>query len=189
MEQRHDEFALHALAEGKLADRRIQHMLDPEELRERSKRFVPLRARDLVEIAVQDESIGGREIPDELRFLTHHKCDLLAEIALSLIRRESEDATAARAGRKNAREHFERRGLAGTIGSEKTDETAFRDAETDVIYSVHVGPFSPNDTAESSEEAGWLLVVTERAPQVLDDNSVGHRVSGGSGGVRAKEEF
>ncbi len=176
VQERHDELALHALAERELADGGIEHMLYPKELGEGHERLVPLRARDLVQVAVEDEGVRRRQIPDELRFLSHHERDLLLEGALAVGGDEAQNAAGAARRREDAGEHLECRGLARPIGPQKSHEATLGDTETDAPYGMDIHPFPPYDAPECPEEAGIFLVVTVRSLQILaDDRVVGRR--------------
>ena len=133
--ERRRELALHALAERELA-RRLADAASPSSssVGELASVASVLRARDVVDRAVELERLGGRQVPEELLLLPHHEHDLLQERGLArCAARSPPTRTSPRVGWSRPGEHLQRRRLARAVRPEEADALAGRDRERDAV--------------------------------------------------------
>src|SRR3989339_313248 len=87
---------------------------------------------------MNNEGFYGRQVLDELIFLTHHQSELFKEGLFLFKRNVSQDVRFATGGMKNSGKHFERRCFAGSVRPQKSDEFAGIHGEMDVLYGLRV---------------------------------------------------
>ena len=117
-----------------------------------------LRARDVVDGAVQLERLRRRQVPEELLLLPHHQRDAFQERGLALLRRVAGDLHVARRGVKQPDEHLERRRLARAVGAEEADALARFDDEREIVDGVHRLVFAMNQRTQGVREARLATV-------------------------------
>src|SRR5204862_5348403 len=113
---------------------------------------VVLRAGDVVEGTVQEERFRGRQIPEELLFLTHHQRDLLQETVRAILRAESGDGDGPFGWIEQARQYFKGGRLSGAVGPEKTDALTGGDREAHVLHRLHVLVRTADERAQGGGE-------------------------------------
>src|SRR5882672_9797221 len=138
VEQGYRQLALHPLAQRELPGGLAEERAQVEQLRELRHGGIVLLAWDVVDGAVEQEGLGGRQVPEELLLLAHHQRDLLEEAALALFRREAGDGHSPLGRVQEARQHFQRGGLAGAVRTEEPDALSSADRERDVLDRLHV---------------------------------------------------
>src|SRR5437879_13881304 len=79
MQQRRYQLALHALAERELTHRLLEHVAQLEQGDQLGQPLPVISRRDVVDRAVQQERLLGREVPYQLLPVTEHERDASLE--------------------------------------------------------------------------------------------------------------
>src|SRR5690606_29017725 len=124
------------------------------------------RRRQAVDLAEQLEAVAYLQVIPELRALPEHDADLVGEAPPLHPRHETRDARRAARRIEQARQHLERRRLAGAVRADQRDALARRDREADAI-----------DGREASASAA---LEPFREPFDLDNHGL-HSVRGAKG--------
>ena len=157
MQQGRDQLHLHALAQGQLAHGLAGQLLDLEQLGQLGEGPVELLRRERVDLAVQRETVGGGQVPPQLVLLAHDQRELAAEGVEAVPRHEAEHAGAAAGRIDQAREHLERRRLAGAVGAEEGDHLARLDGEGDAVHRPDLLVAAAEQAADGAEQSLLLL--------------------------------
>src|SRR5690606_17263018 len=130
------------------------------------ERGLKLLGRDDVNRAQQMKRFDGRKVPPELIFLAENEGEDAAVGVFAFRRIEAGDRGGAARGVDEAREHFQRGGLAGAVGPEETDELALRDVERDVLRGRGFFERAVKQAAHAAPEAGLLFVGAKDAGEL-----------------------
>ena len=137
VQQGGDQFHLHPLAQRQLADRlRRAGRRTPSSSVSSSRRPLELRRLDAVDLLVQAERLGGRQVPPELVLLAHHQGEAAAIGVLALPGHVAQHPGRAAGGSDHAGEQLERRRLAGPVGAQEGDELALLDRQVDAAHRL-----------------------------------------------------
>ena len=129
---------------------------------------------DAVDLLVEPERFGGRQVPPELVLLTHHEREPAAIGVLALPRHVAQHAGFAGRGIDHAGEQFERRRFARAVGAEEGDEFAFVDIQVDAAHGLNVAVLAAEQSPKSGPQALFLLIDAVRLSQAADFDD-GHR--------------
>jgi hypothetical protein len=159
-----------------LPRRPLDEVAELEQGHELAHGLVELPLRQIVDGAVHREGVDGRQIPQELLLLPHDERDASQEVELAAARIEAVDAHRARRRMQKARQHFERRRLAGAVGPEKADALAGGDAEGQLVDGAHDAIFAVEERAHGRPDAGGALVDAVLLTQLVDFNLRRHLI-------------
>ena len=108
---------------------------------ETGNQFIGARAdalgRQVKQPCMQIEILAHAQFAIERKRL-RHVADLLARFQIASIHRLAEQRGIAGTGRQKAGEHLHGRGLAATVGAEKTENLAAFDAKTHLIHGSEI---------------------------------------------------
>ncbi len=133
MQQRGNQFHLHALAEGKLTNTDVELVADVEHFTHFGDGALETVGGNAVDFCVQFERFTRGQIPPKLVFLAEHERELAAVAVGAFPRNVTEHTGRAAGGIKQTGEHLERGGFARAVGAEKTDKLARFNLEADII--------------------------------------------------------
>ena len=145
-------------------------------------------ARQAVDRADQLERVEGGQVPLELVPVAHHHRDPAQEVALALRRRVAEHPRLARRRVQQARQHLERGGLAGAVGTEEADDLARRDLEADPVDRLDLARVAADQAPGRGADAALAHRHVERLAQLdrphgdvggADGADLGWREAGG----------
>ena len=165
MEERGHELALHALAERQVPHRAVDQVAELEELDQLAGRLPGLGCVDPEQRPVELEGLARRQVPQELLLLPHDEGDAPEEVGLARRGARAADLDDPRGGDEQAREHLERRGLAGPVRAEEADALAGGDLEGDPLDGLHGLVLAAHEGLERADQARGLL----RRPVVLGE--------------------
>src|SRR3989449_11033608 len=124
MQQRRYQLALHALAERELTHRLLEHVAQLEQGDQLGQPLPVISRRDVVDRAVQQERLLGREVPYQLLPVTEHERDASLERGAAGPGHEPRRLDSPAGGVQEPREHLDRRGLARAVRAQERDDLA-----------------------------------------------------------------
>jgi hypothetical protein len=168
VEQRRDELHLHAPAEGEAAQLDVELLFDVENGGEVVEGRLVGLVGDAVDLLEKQESVGGGEVPPELRFLAHDEGDLAPEAVVALPGRVAEHARLAPAGVDDPGQHLHERRLARPVRTDQPDDLALLDGEGDLFHGLFLDLLPPEERLQGAEQAGRLRVHGEGLGELGD---------------------
>ena len=138
MDEARSELDLHALAEGEVAHRLVNELLQLEELGKLVHGRSELSLRDPVDLLKDTEAIGGGDVPHELRAVPHEQRHPTEVSVFATPGNIAQHARLAGARMEQPREHLERRRLPRPVRPEETDDLTGLDAKRDAGDRVHI---------------------------------------------------
>ena len=123
------DFTAHALAQRQLAHRRLEERAEIEDRRQGLRPSAVRPGLDLVHPAEEREGVPRRQLIPELRPLPEDRPDAERQRAALARGHETEHPGVSRVGMEHARQHLQRRRLAGAVGSDEGDALAGLDGE------------------------------------------------------------
>jgi len=131
VEQGGDQFHFHALAQRQLADRLAEQVAHAEHGGKLIAGPLEAGGLDAVDLLVQAERLGGRQVPPELVLLAHHQGEPPPVGVFALPGEVAEDAGRPRRRGNHAGKELERGGLACPVRAEEGDELTLIHAKVD----------------------------------------------------------
>jgi hypothetical protein len=159
---------LHALAEREAADLDVELVAHVEHLGEVVEGLPVARVGNAVDLLEQEETVGGGQVPPELRLLTHDEGDRTAEAVVALPWVVAEHARPARRRLDDAGQHLDYGGLAGAVGPHETHDLGLVHAERDLPHGVLGDSLPPEQRPHRAEQPRGLLVDVKRLGESLD---------------------
>ena len=114
-----------------------------------------------VDLPQQQEAVGRRQIPPELRLLPHDQRDLPAEGVVALPRAVAEHPSVAGRGMDDPRQHLDQRRLARPVRSHQPEDLALGDLEGHLAHRVLGELVALEQGADRPQQAGGLAVHVE----------------------------
>ena len=108
-----------------------QQACDVEHLGQAVAGLLELLPLDVIDMLVQPERLGGRQVPPELVLLAHHQGKAAAVGVFAFPGHVAHHRRRAAGGREHAGEQFQRGRLARPVGPQKGDELARLDGQID----------------------------------------------------------
>ena len=161
------ELTAHALAEGELAHRRVDELVELQQLGALVEPVAVRAAVDLVDVAEQVERVGERQVPPQQRALPEHHADSPRERDAVARRHEPGDVHFARARHEHAGEHLDRRALARAVGADVAEHLARVDAERHVVDRVDDHAFAADASGAPPHREGLRHVLDADHDPVL----------------------
>ena len=126
---------------------------------------------DAIDLLVQAERFGGRQVPPELVLLAHHQGEAAAIGVFAFPGHVAHHAGRAAGGRNHAGEELQRGGLAGPVGPEEGDEFALFDGQIDAAHGLDDAILPAEQPADRGEQPFLFLInpIGLRQPFDLDD--------------------
>jgi hypothetical protein len=149
---------LHALAQRQVADRPQHQVAHPQHVDEFVPGALEAGGLDAVDLAVQPEALGGRQVPPQLVPLPHHQREAAAEGVGPLPGHVTEHGGHAPGGRDDAGEEFEERRLAGPVGSEQGHELTPADGQIHSAQGFDHAAVAPEQAADAGQQPLGLVV-------------------------------
>ena len=171
MEQRPCQLAFHAFAKRESAHRLAQERPQLQQVGQLVKGAAVLGVREPIDRSVQLERVNHGNIPVEPIALAHHKGDLPQEHLLTPPGDVPQDTHVPGGGIEEAGEHFERRRLARSIGSEEADHLAGLYVKRDVINGGYHPRSAVRQAAQGSHHPGLALMNNVRRAEATDRNA------------------
>ena len=109
--------------------------------------------RDVVELLVQLQRVGHRQIPVQLRPLPEHHADLARVFAALLPGIQAVNPHAAPVGHQDAAQHLDRRGLARAVGADVAHHFAALQREGHVLHRFLRGVLPVKERANRALQA------------------------------------
>jgi hypothetical protein len=154
VQQARRELHLHALAERQPAHRLVQQRLELEQLGELVQRALVLRGGNGVDLLEDQERIGGRDVPHQLRAVAHEERHPAQEVALPAPWHVTQHRRFSAGGIEQARQHLERRRLSRPVRPEEADHLTGIDAERDAVHREHLAVAALDDGSERGCQSG-----------------------------------
>ena len=175
MDEARSELDLHALAEGEVAHRLVNELLQLEELGKLVHGRSELSLRDPVDLLKNTEAIGSGDVPHELRAVPHEQRHPTEVGVLAAPGNITQHARLASARMKQPREHLERRRLPRPVRPEKTNDLTGHDAERDAGNRVHIFAMPLHERPQGRRKPLLALRHAKRLAELADvDDGVGH---------------
>ena len=168
VEQGGDELHLHPLAERKFANRPAQQAMDVEHLGQAIAGLLELLRIDVINMLMQPERLGGRQVPPELVLLAHHQGETAAIGVFAFPGHVADHRSRATGGGEHAGEQFQRGRLARPVGPEKGDEFARFDRQIDAADGLDGLDIAMKKPANGSPESLFFLKNAVRFRQLGD---------------------
>ena len=167
MDQRGDQFHLHALAQREAAHLHVEQVFHIQQLGQLAQGGFIGRVVDLVDALVQVQQLVGRQVPPQLVLLPHHDGELHLEGFLALPGGKAQHVRFAAAGVQNAREHLQRGGLARPIGAQETHHLALFDLEGNPAHRFFGQLFAEEQVPQRILQPEFFLIIVKRLGKVL----------------------
>src|SRR5262249_12908082 len=149
-------------------DRLAHEIADVQQLDELVARRPELLSRNAVDRPVQLVRVERRQIPLQLVTVPHDERDPAQEGALTPRRDEAEHERLAAAWVQEAREHLQRRRLAGPVRPEEADDLARLDRERNLVDRTDLPRLAPDEALGGRYQAGFALRDIEDLEQAVD---------------------
>ena len=161
MQEGHGDFGAHALAEAQLADGAIDIARHIEHGGEAGEVFGKARGGDVVDVAVEIETVADGQVPPELAALSEDDADFGGIGNAMGVGFAAEDFDGAGRRDQNAGHHLDHGGFAGAIGAEIADGFAGLDGKRDAIDRADFGEFAGEKAADRAAETGLTFRLSE----------------------------
>ena len=168
------DFALHPLAERKVADGFLKKLAEVEQFGKFVDGRLIVSAWYPVDSAVSLERVDYGNVPDELVPLSHYERNVAQEIAVPFRGYVSEHVRFARFRVEESGQHFQAGRFARPVRPEKADNLSLIDGEADLVDRFHLARFPVDEALERRREAG-LAFGNHIGLAELTDLDRGHR--------------
>ena len=129
VEQASAELGAHPLAQGQLAQGRVQEVTQVEGRDQLIQPALPPGVVDVVDVPQQQEGIANRHVPPQLRTLAEHRAQVPHVLAAVLPGGTAVHRAGAGGGGQDARQQLHGRAFARAVGADQADQLALLNGE------------------------------------------------------------
>src|SRR5438874_2150887 len=152
MQQRGSQITTHALAERKLAHRRVNKLIQLEHSTQLCQVAIMPLFRHAIEMPQQAQRIDERQIPPELRTLAENNTYMSRELSSLHKRIQACHLHLAAARHQNAGQHLNGRALTSPIRPNQANHLSSLNRKREIMHSLHPSHFRINNTPYAPQQ-------------------------------------